>query len=76
MRRSSVRDHSPRVWSLALVVLCVMGALLGRLGQVQVVGHEDYRAAAATVNTRTVTEPAVRGRILDRHGTPLVDNPT
>jgi penicillin-binding protein 2 len=74
--RSSVRDHSPRVWVLALVVLCFMGALLGRLGQVQIVGHEDYRAAAATVNTRTVTEPAVRGRILDRNGTPLVDNTT
>lgn len=72
----STRDHTPRVWVLALVVLCFMGALLGRLGQVQIAGHEDYRAAAATVNTRTVAEPAVRGRILDRHGTPLVDNTT
>jgi penicillin-binding protein 2 len=61
---------------LALVVLCFMGALLGRLGQVQIAGHADYRAAAAVVNTRTVTEPAVRGRILDRNGTPLVDNTT
>jgi penicillin-binding protein 2 len=77
MRRgSSVRDHSPRVWVLGLVVLCLMGALLGRLGQVQIAGRADYRAAAATVNTRTVTEPAVRGRILDRNGTPLVDNTT
>ena len=75
-RRTGVRDHSPRVWVLALVVLCFMGALLGRLGQVQIVGHDDYRAAAATVNTRTVTEPAVRGRILDRTGTALVDNTT
>lgn len=75
-RGSSPRDHSPRVWVLAVVVLCFMGALLGRLGQVQIAGHADYRAAAATVNTRTVTEPAVRGRILDRHGTPLVDNTT
>lgn len=73
---STVRDHSPRVWVLALAVLCFMGALLGRLGQVQIAGHADYREAAATVNTRTVTEPAVRGRILDRHGTPLVDNTT
>ncbi len=71
-----VRDHSPRVWVLALVVLCFMGALLGRLGQVQIVGHADYQRAAATLNTRTVTEAAVRGRILDRNGVPLVDNTT
>ncbi|MEO6411528.1 MAG: penicillin-binding protein 2 [Pedococcus sp.] len=71
-----VRDHSARVWVLALVVLLFMGALLGRLGQVQIVGHADYQRAAATLNTRTVTEAAVRGRILDRNGVPLVDNST
>ena len=77
MRRgTSVRDHSARVWVLGLVVLSFMGALLGRLGQVQIGGHADYRAAAASVNTRTVTEPAVRGRILDRNGIALVDNTT
>jgi penicillin-binding protein 2 len=77
MRRSRVvRDHSPRVWVLGLVVLCLMGALLGRLGQVQIVGHADYQRAAATLNTRTVTEAAARGRILDRNGVPLVDNTT
>jgi penicillin-binding protein 2 len=77
MRRSRVvRDHSPRVWVLGLVVLCLVGALLGRLGQVQIVGHADYQRAAATLNTRTVTEAAVRGRILDRNGVPLVDNTT
>ncbi len=71
-----MRDHSRRIWVLGLVVLCFMGALLGRLGQVQIVGHADYQQAAATLNTRTVTEPAVRGRILDRNGVPLVDNAT
>ena len=30
--------------------------------------------AAATVNTRTTAQPALRGRILDRNGIPLVDN--
>jgi penicillin-binding protein 2 len=75
-RSSVVRDHSLRVWVLALVVLCFMGVLLGRLGQVQIVGHADYQRAAATLNTRTVTEAAVRGRILDRNGLPLVDNTT
>jgi penicillin-binding protein 2 len=75
-RTSAVRDHTYRVRVLGLVVLCFMGTLLGRLGQVQIAGHADYQRAAATLNTRTVTEPAVRGRILDRHGVPLVDNTT
>jgi len=67
-------DATTRLWVFGLVVLSLMGALLGRLGQVQLTQHEDYVQAAATVNTRVITEPAVRGRILDRNGTPLVDN--
>jgi penicillin-binding protein 2 len=69
-------QHLARVWVFGLVALSLMGTLLGRLGQVQVGDHEDYARAATTVNTRTVVEPAVRGRILDRNGTPLVDNTT
>lgn len=72
MRRS--RDHSARVWVLGLVVLSLVGTLLGRLGQVQLGEHADYQRAAQEVNTRTVTEPALRGRILDRNGIPLADN--
>ncbi len=75
-RSRMVRDHSPRVWVLGLVVLCFMGTLLGRLGQVQIAGHADYQRAAASLDTRTLTEAAVRGRILDRNGVPLVDNTT
>ncbi|TQJ51394.1 penicillin-binding protein 2 [Phycicoccus sp. SLBN-51] len=72
--RGPRRDLTVRVWVFGLVVLSLMGTLLGRLGQVQLTGHADYVAAAETVNTRVVTEPAVRGRILDRNGIPLVDN--
>lgn len=68
------RDQSARLWVLGLVVVSLMGALLGRLGQVQIGEHADYQRAAETVNTRTVSEPALRGRILDRNGIPLVDN--
>lgn len=68
------RDSSARVWVFGLVVLSLMGTLLGRLGQVQLTEHEDYVAAAETVNTRVVATPAVRGRLLDRHGIPLADN--
>jgi penicillin-binding protein 2 len=68
------RDTSARFWVFGLVVLSLMGALLGRLGQVQLADHDDYAAAAATVNSRVVVQPALRGRILDRTGAPLVDN--
>ncbi len=63
-----------RLWTFALVVVALMGALLGRLGQVQIGQHEEYAAAADAVGTRVVAVPALRGRILDRNGVPLVDN--
>jgi len=63
-----------RVWVLGALVVSVFGLLLGRLGQVQVVQQASYARAAATVNTRTVVHPAVRGRILDAEGGVLVGN--
>ena len=59
---------------MGVFVLSLFGLLLGRLGQVQVVQHTSYAAAAATLGTRTVVDPAVRGRILDAAGEPLVAN--
>ncbi len=53
-----------------------MGTLLARLGEVQLGDHAEYQRVAQTANTRTVAVPALRGRILDRHGVPLVDNGT
>jgi penicillin-binding protein 2 len=68
------RSRQSRMWALCLLVISLMGALVGRLGQVQVGEHADYQRAAETVNSRTVVTPALRGRILDRHGIALVDN--
>ncbi|OFE16575.1 penicillin-binding protein 2 [Humibacillus sp. DSM 29435] len=48
--------------------------LVGRLGQVQLVQGPAAVTAAKAVNTRTVTEHALRGRILDRTGKPLATN--
>lgn len=66
--------YHARVWVLGVFVVSVFGLLLGRLGQVQVVERASYVRAAASVNTRTVIQPAVRGRILDAEGAPLVAN--
>ena len=68
------RDHTGTIWVFGLVCLALVGTLLGRLGQVQLTQHADFVRAAETVNTRTVAQAALRGRILDRTGKPLADN--
>jgi len=63
------------VAGVVLVLLVTLfGLLLGRLGQLQLVDGPELARAALTVNTRTVSEHALRGRILDHSGTPFVDN--
>lgn len=69
-------QHLARVWTLGLVALTLVGGLVARLGQVQLADHPRYERLAQSVDTRTVTEPALRGRILDVSGRPLVDNTT
>jgi len=73
--RARPRRRRVGVAGVVLVLLVTLfGLLLGRLGQLQLVQGRDLARAAVTVNTRTVTEHALRGRILDRSGVPLVDN--
>ena len=66
--------HQGRFLAVGAVVALLFVVLFGRLGQVQLTEHGDYAAAASRLNTREVVVPAVRGRILDRSGTPLADN--
>ncbi|NHN55906.1 penicillin-binding protein [Calidifontibacter sp. DB0510] len=58
---------------LAVTVL-VSGVLLGRLVQLQIVQGDRMSSAAQQINTRTVSVPAQRGRILLADGTALVTN--
>ncbi|GAB3876155.1 penicillin-binding transpeptidase domain-containing protein [Terrabacter terrigena] len=63
------------VAGVVLVLLVTMfGLLLGRLGQLQLVQGPELARTATTVNTRAITEHALRGRILDSRGTPFVGN--
>ena len=80
---TGVRSHTrrrrptsvPRLVVVAALVVSVFALLLGRLGQVQVVQRTAYAGpAAASLETRTTVQPAVRGRILDAQGEPLTDN--
>jgi penicillin-binding protein 2 len=66
--------HQGRFLAVVLLVGLGFAALVGRLGQVQLVGHDDFRAAASALDTRTLVVPALRGRILDRTGQVLAEN--
>ena len=78
-RGAPLRLLRRRVLILVIVLLLRLGTLGGRHTQVQLL---DPATGAPRPNDPTraqprlteVTIPAVRGRILDRHGVPLVDN--
>lgn len=73
--RRRTRRPSAGVTGVVLVLLVTLfGLLLGRLGQLQLLQGPELARAATTVNTRTVTDHALRGRILDRTGAPFVGN--
>ncbi|WP_076263119.1 penicillin-binding transpeptidase domain-containing protein [Intrasporangium flavum] len=59
---------------VVVLVVVLFGLLVGRLGELQLVRGPQLAQAAATANTRTVTDHALRGRILDRTGAPLAAN--
>lgn len=66
--------HQARLWVLLVVVALLMTTLVGRLGQLTVLQHEQYVAQVLPPQTRVVLDQATRGRILDRDGVPLVAN--
>ncbi|RMH75667.1 MAG: penicillin-binding protein 2 [Actinomyces sp.] len=63
-----------RLRILGIVALALFGALFARLWYLQVLEHETLQVRAQANVIRVVTEPAPRGRILDRNGRVLVDN--
>ncbi|WP_344861908.1 penicillin-binding protein 2 [Planomonospora alba] len=65
-----------RLVALQLLMVSLLVLLIARLWQVQVVDGAKYAAAATETRTREVVVPAVRGRILDSAGRPLVRNRT
>ena len=60
-----------RLMTLILALLIATLAIVVRLVQVQVVGHEHYQAEAKKEHEQTTTVHASRGAILDRNGYPL-----
>jgi penicillin-binding protein 2 len=63
-----------RVTVVGVVVVALFAALFTRLWYLQVLDHPAFNEQAKRNEVRYVCEPAPRGRILDRNGTPLVEN--
>lgn len=71
-------EHLPRVDTRIRTLRWALGVALGILATglwyVQIVSGERYASRAHQQTYRTVRVPALRGRILDRHGVVLADN--
>jgi len=60
-----------RHWTLGIVVLLSIAAVMVRLYEVQILNHDDYLEQAAVTRQGAATLPAPRGAILDATGYPL-----
>lgn len=63
-----------RLVGLAGFGIAVLGALVARLWNMQILNSADYSSQAESNRTRTISLAAPRGRILDRNGTEIVSN--
>lgn len=69
-----LKKNDPQLRLLALMIFAGLALLLAGLWWVQVVRSRDYQAHLETQTFRSVRVPAVRGKILDRHGEVLAEN--
>ena len=70
----SKRRNTQGLHYLLVLVMGGLGLLLWRLWMVQVVNGRQYEARQDQQAYRTIRLPAIRGRIFDRQGLPLVEN--
>ena len=69
-----LKKNDPQLRALALAIAGGLGILLAGLWWVQIVSAREYESHLETQSYRTVRVPAVRGKILDRHGSVLAEN--
>lgn len=67
-------DSRLRVALVGVIAISLFSALFARLWYLQVVSGDRYAVEAEGNRVRIVYTEAPRGRILDRHGRPLVEN--
>ncbi len=72
-----IRRKDYRLGSVAVFLLLGMGVLLAGLWYVQIISSRQYEESQRNQSIRTVRIPAVRGKIMDRHGSVIAeDRPT
>lgn len=76
-----LKDHSSearifiaRVWIVALVVLTMIGVLIARYHNLQVVHHQNYATQSDRNRIHVQPIPPTRGLIYDRNGVLLAEN--
>jgi penicillin-binding protein 2 len=72
--RVVIEGSRARLTVIGVIVMFLFSALFARLWFLQVASDSNYAAAATSNRIRVIYEPALRGRILDRNGKPIVDN--
>src|SRR5438132_14334471 len=60
-----------RVWMVVAAIVAVAGVLIARLGQLQILNHQEYAAEARLSHVSEDTLSGRRGALLDRNGYPL-----
>jgi len=63
-----------RLGVIGVIIAALFSALFARLWFLQVATSESFAAETRANRIRTITEPAIRGSILDRAGRVLVEN--
>ena len=71
---TSSTSSNGRFKMLTAGVGVVFAAIVAKLWSMQMVSSDYYDELAEDNQTRTITTPAPRGRILDRNGVAIVDN--
>ena len=69
-----LKKNDPQLRVITWGILAGLMILLGGLWYVQVLSYRHYNENQRSQSYRTVRIPAIRGKILDRHGLPLAEN--
>lgn len=69
-----LKKNDPHLRALTLAVLLGVGILIAGLWWVQIISYRHYTENQKSQSFRTVRIPAIRGKILDRHGVALAEN--
>ena len=69
-----LKKNDPHLRLVTLAVLSGMAVLFTGLWWVQIISFRHYTENQKTQSFRTVRIPAIRGKIVDRHGTALAEN--